>query len=150
MLYVAATRARDLLVVPAVGDERYDGWLDALDPGPSSAGCACRRLPRRASRRAVRSSGLTPFGTARPARRNPRHPWRPASTRPRRASTAWCGGIPAVLGLGVQESVGLEQQRLLEADEARVRSEEGVRAHEAWQTERARVRARRASRACAW
>jgi ATP-dependent exoDNAse (exonuclease V) beta subunit len=47
---------------------------------------------------------------------------------------------PAVLGLGVQESVGLSQQKLLEADERGVRSEEGVRAHAAWQAERMRVR----------
>jgi ATP-dependent exoDNAse (exonuclease V) beta subunit len=30
--YVAATRARDLLVVPAVGDEERDGWLETLNP----------------------------------------------------------------------------------------------------------------------
>ena len=28
--YVAATRARDLLVVPAVGDEQVEGWVDVL------------------------------------------------------------------------------------------------------------------------
>ncbi len=33
LAYVAATRARDLLVVPAIGDEVYDGgWLDPLMP----------------------------------------------------------------------------------------------------------------------
>jgi hypothetical protein len=33
LAYVAATRARDLLVVPAVGDAPYDGgWLEALTP----------------------------------------------------------------------------------------------------------------------
>jgi len=33
LAYVAATRARDLLVVPAIGDGPYDGgWLDALTP----------------------------------------------------------------------------------------------------------------------
>jgi ATP-dependent exoDNAse (exonuclease V) beta subunit len=33
LAYVAATRARDLLVVPAVGDEVYEGgWLDPLMP----------------------------------------------------------------------------------------------------------------------
>lgn len=30
--YVAATRARDLLVVPAVGDDQLEGWLDVLNP----------------------------------------------------------------------------------------------------------------------
>jgi ATP-dependent exoDNAse (exonuclease V) beta subunit len=29
--YVAATRARDLLVVPAVGDDVYEGWLAPLN-----------------------------------------------------------------------------------------------------------------------
>jgi ATP-dependent exoDNAse (exonuclease V) beta subunit len=29
--YVAATRARDLLVVPAIGDEERDGWIDPLN-----------------------------------------------------------------------------------------------------------------------
>ena len=29
--YVAATRARDLLVVPAIGDEAYEGWLAPLN-----------------------------------------------------------------------------------------------------------------------
>jgi ATP-dependent helicase/nuclease subunit A len=33
LAYVAATRARDVLVVPAIGDERYEGgWLDPLLP----------------------------------------------------------------------------------------------------------------------
>ena len=31
--YVAATRARDLLVVPAVGDEEQDGWLGPINAG---------------------------------------------------------------------------------------------------------------------
>ena len=30
--YVAATRARDVLVVPAIGDADYDGWLATLNP----------------------------------------------------------------------------------------------------------------------
>src|SRR4029079_12963997 len=29
--YVAATRARDLLVIPAVGDEERDGWIQPLN-----------------------------------------------------------------------------------------------------------------------
>jgi len=29
--YVAATRARDLLVVPVVGDEEREGWLSPLN-----------------------------------------------------------------------------------------------------------------------
>ncbi|MBX5480753.1 MAG: UvrD-helicase domain-containing protein [Myxococcaceae bacterium] len=32
LAYVAATRARDLLVVPAVADQPHDGWLGVLNP----------------------------------------------------------------------------------------------------------------------
>ena len=33
LAYVAATRARDVLIIPAIGDEAYDGgWLDPLMP----------------------------------------------------------------------------------------------------------------------
>jgi ATP-dependent exoDNAse (exonuclease V) beta subunit len=31
LAYVAATRARDVLVVPAIGDEPYDGWLEPMN-----------------------------------------------------------------------------------------------------------------------
>ena len=31
LAYVAATRARDLLVVPAVGDEEREGWIDPIN-----------------------------------------------------------------------------------------------------------------------
>ena len=50
VLYVAATRARDLLVVPAVGDEEREGWLQDLAP---------RFIPIRKSV-AVRSRGPRP------------------------------------------------------------------------------------------
>jgi ATP-dependent helicase/nuclease subunit A len=48
---------------------------------------------------------------------------------------------PAQLNLGVQESVGLKQQRLLEVDEGGSRSTDSVRAHASWQEKRERVRA---------
>ena len=43
LAYVAATRARDVLIVPAIGDEAYDGgWLDPLMPAiyPPQGGTA--------------------------------------------------------------------------------------------------------------
>lgn len=46
--YVAATRARDMLVVPAVGDGPDDGWVDVLDPAlypPKSQWKAARDAP---------------------------------------------------------------------------------------------------------
>jgi hypothetical protein len=32
VVYVAVTRARDLLVVPTCGDQPIEGWLQVLDP----------------------------------------------------------------------------------------------------------------------
>jgi ATP-dependent helicase/nuclease subunit A len=59
LAYVAATRARDLLVVPVVGDEVYEGgWLDPLMPAvyPSpfarearAAGVGCPAFPSKDS-----------------------------------------------------------------------------------------------------
>ncbi|MDP9322454.1 MAG: PD-(D/E)XK nuclease family protein, partial [Acidobacteriota bacterium] len=47
LAYVAATRARDVLVLPAVGDEMYEGWLDPLMPAVYPA-----QTPRRDAARA--------------------------------------------------------------------------------------------------
>ena len=54
--YVAATRARDLLVVPAIGDEPYEGWLGPLNRAlyPS----------RDTWRKAEPAPGCPPFGAA--------------------------------------------------------------------------------------
>ena len=52
--YVAATRARDLLVVPALGDEPFDGWLSPLNKAlyPSRANWRTRQ----------RAAGCPEFG----------------------------------------------------------------------------------------
>jgi ATP-dependent exoDNAse (exonuclease V) beta subunit len=44
LAYVAVTRARDLIVVPAIGDAPYEGgWLDALTPAIYPPDAVCRR-----------------------------------------------------------------------------------------------------------
>ena len=48
---------------------------------------------------------------------------------------------PAVLKLEVEETVGLRQQKLLEADESGARSERGIQAHARWRATRAALRA---------
>jgi len=139
VLYVAATRARDLLVVPALGDGRYEGWLEALTP-------VLYPSPERVHAPETRQApGCPAFGaestTGRPDN-VPRPPDAvvpglhvPASGRHR---VVWWD--PATLALDVQESVGLAQQKILAVDERGVRAEEGVREHAAWQAERERVR----------
>ncbi|HLK12415.1 MAG TPA: UvrD-helicase domain-containing protein [Candidatus Binatia bacterium] len=141
VLYVAATRARDLLVVPVVGDGRLPGWLAALDPSvhpePERA-----RLPESPA-----PPGCPPLGDdtvlARPERvARPDGAVVPGLHRPAVGAHRVVWWDPGLLRLGVQESVGLRQQRLLEVDEGGVRSEDGARAQAAWQAERASVRAR--------
>jgi len=47
LAYVAATRARDVLVVPVIGDNVYDGgWLDPLMPAVYPPESACREVSR--------------------------------------------------------------------------------------------------------
>src|SRR5262249_37382239 len=87
LAYVAVTRARDLLVVPALGDAPYDGgWLDAPTPAiypPESARRLARGAPPRdppaGARRApaARGGGRPPLPAKRPCldppRRRSRH-----------------------------------------------------------------------------
>ena len=94
LAYVAATRARDLLVVPALGDAPWDGgWLsplnDALYPPIASAGTR-----RRAAEDVRRSSRRTPCWSGRTTSRRRRRRCVPVSTiLP--AAIPSSGGIPA-------------------------------------------------------
>lgn len=139
VLYVAATRARDLLVVPAIGDEKRDGWVSALNP-------VIYPPPERARRPETSAPpGCPSFGDdsaplrARNATR-PNDSIAPGLHRPEVGNHMVVWFDPAVLRLGAQESVGLTQQKLLVADEAGIRSEAGIRAHAEWQTQRTLVR----------
>jgi len=140
VLYVAATRARDLLVVPALGDGRYDGWLQALSPvlypPPERVHVPETRQPPGCPAFGAETTTGRPENVARPP-----HAVMPGLHVPTfgRHRIVWWD--PATLALDVQESVGLAQQKILAADERGVRAEEGVRAHAAWQAERERVRA---------
>ncbi len=96
LAYVAATRARDLLVVPALGDEAWEGgWFSPLNralypPVAGASGC------RRADRNAPRSSRRIPCCSARTMKPPVRRPLRQARMRFRqRADTRSCGGIRA-------------------------------------------------------
>jgi ATP-dependent exoDNAse (exonuclease V) beta subunit len=134
--YVAATRARDLLVVPAVGDEEVEGWLDVLNPALYP--------PAGERRRARPAPGCPEFGGDSVLER-------PPDARPKLGSvvpglhTAKAGNEvvwwdPAVLELDREEAVGLRQFRLLEADAEGVVAEEGREAHARWRATRAAQR----------
>jgi ATP-dependent helicase/nuclease subunit A len=138
VLYVAATRARDLIVAPVVGDERHDGWLARLTP-------ALYPAPR---------NGRTPV-ERRPAG-CPEFRSEVAGTRPENAFTRAPGvtpGLhvpeagahrvvwwdPGILQLDARETMGLRQSKLLEADKQNERSDRGTHEYEAWRERREEI-----------
>ena len=133
LAYVAATRARDLLVVPVVGDEERPGWLAPLSPAvyPISD-------QRRAAMPAI---GCPPFKSDsvldRPDRARGVISVAPGRHTPRAGTHAVTWWDPRALELGKTLTGGMRQRQILEADEARVSSTESVRAHAAWQQRRA-------------
>ncbi|MCG8466649.1 MAG: UvrD-helicase domain-containing protein, partial [Gemmatimonadetes bacterium] len=154
LAYVAATRARDILVVPALGDGR-DGeggnrdaerewWLDALWPSLA---------PPRGARREPGSAealGAPPFGSESVLERLDRDgvpkPTPIESVAPG-LHTAESGSEvvwwdPATLALDVDAPTGQRQRRLLEAedeDQPSLEIEGGIAAHDEWQAGRARA-----------
>jgi ATP-dependent exoDNAse (exonuclease V) beta subunit len=138
-LYVAATRARDLLVVCAVGDQPYDGWLGTLSPViyPSEdssfkpettepAGCPKFGADNVAvrPRKALRPSGSVSPGLHRPQAGKHRVVW-------------WGPGVLELNKEGAHDSTLTE---FLKEDEKKIRSTEGIQLHEEWQAQRANVR----------
>jgi ATP-dependent helicase/nuclease subunit A len=141
ILYVATTRARDLLVVPTVGDGRQEGWLAPLHPVVYPSDTRAREPESN------HPPGCPAFGAesvpGRPANvARPESSAMPGLHRPEAGAHRVVWWDPATLALDVQASVGLAQQKLLTADERGERSAAGVRAHDAWQATRAAVRAR--------
>lgn len=134
LAYVAVTRARDLLVVPVVGDEERDGWLQSLNPVIH---------PATATKRAPAVAPNAPrFGDDSVVERN--HPDRmphdsvaPGLHVPRAGTHQVVWWDPYVLVLGADLGGGLRQQQILEADESNERATASEAAHTRWQERRA-------------
>jgi ATP-dependent helicase/nuclease subunit A len=140
LAYVATTRARELLVVPVVGDATAveagkADWLDVLHPV---------LYPRPNERRSSEPApGCPAFGEDTVFERpDSVHEGAEASIRPGLHAPAvgthrvvfW---DPAALLLDKQDDVGLRQQRILAADDGETVASEGERLHAEWQTRRA-------------
>ncbi len=142
LLYVAATRARDLIVVPAVGDElpgigdgEDDGWLAKLSPVVFPA-TANRRAPLTRT-----PAGCPDFGDDSVLTRPNRAPDKMKSVAPGlHRATAGAHQVvwwdPSRLILHVEEAMGLRQNKLLQADENKLISIRGMKTHEVWTAKR--------------
>jgi ATP-dependent exoDNAse (exonuclease V) beta subunit len=117
--YVAATRARDLLVVPAVGDEPYaEGWVGPLN--------AAIYPPEGARRVQAQAPGCPVFASKDSVRKRPDGD--PASGRTvcpglhalsaaaGEHAVVWWSPEPDVLSLDVQASFGLRRDDLIVKD----------------------------------
>jgi ATP-dependent exoDNAse (exonuclease V) beta subunit len=134
LLYVAATRARDLMVLPVVGDERREGWLGRLNPVLYPA-------PRDAhSPLELRPAGCPGFRARIVGNRPPNVQARgvfPGAHRPELGAHRVTWWDAAALRLDAREAMGLRQTNLLQADERGERSGRGKREYDDWSAARA-------------
>lgn len=132
--YVAATRARDLLVVPTCGDQPIEGWFEVLNPLLYPVDAACRR--------SVPAAGCPAFGEESVLDRGQKgKPPLSGSVRPGlhlrqpgNVPVTWWD--PKALKLQTEELAPLRHQRLLELDPGETAATDSVRRHDAWQAQR--------------
>jgi ATP-dependent helicase/nuclease subunit A len=148
--YVAATRARDLLVIPAVGDEEREGWIQPLNTAIYP--------PRETRRQQVQAPGcvefkskdsvlVRPSGSAGTSTVSPGlHVCRPGSSGPhlfpppRGAGEDEGGGSefsvvwwdPRALKLGAEAPLGIRRPELIVKDVAADVVESGLAAYSSW------------------
>ena len=132
--YVAATRARDLLVIPAVGDEEREGWL-----GPLNKAIYPARDQRRAK---AAATGCPPFAGDRTVLERPSEYFaqqedsvRPGMHAPQTGDHRVVWWDPAGLRLDVPHTFGLRQEEILAAEPA-ARAAEGIARYREWQEHR--------------
>ncbi len=135
--YVAATRARDLLVVPAVGDGPFaEGWIAPLNTAV---------YPREEARRAFTAAPGCPVFTSRDTvlERPDGDPASMSTVCPgqhrlgaadEEVSVVWWA--PDELSLGAQASFGLRRDDLIVRDVSPTVLRKRLDDHEAWQTAR--------------
>jgi ATP-dependent helicase/nuclease subunit A len=139
LLYVASTRARDVLVVPTVGDERRDGWLAALHPAIYPARSQARRPE------AKQGAGTPLFGDDTVSERPEKAPRTrdsvmPGLHAPEAGShrVVWWDPRSPLLKLGLKPSIGIRQEKIL-IDSTEGRAAEAKAAWESWRSGRAQV-----------
>ncbi|HEY2380828.1 MAG TPA: UvrD-helicase domain-containing protein [Terriglobia bacterium] len=131
--YVAATRARDLLVVTAVGDVQRDGWISPLNKAI---------YPPKSQFRASEPAPLCPaFGESTVLRRpsdydgDSEFSVKPGLHTSENGTHHVVWWDPSKLGLRVEGSFGLRQEEIL-ADDQDGHAAESVQLYKDWKTSR--------------
>ena len=138
--YVAATRARDLLVVPAVGDEPVEGWLSDLNPAiypprsswrtPQPPPAACPAFgDKTVLGRPVRQEGLTERSV------------KPGLHRAEVGHHQVIWWDPATLELDLEPDLGIRQERILARPEEPADEQLSLQKYRQWQ--QAQIEARK-------
>ena len=128
--YVAATRARDLLVAPVCGDEPIEGWLDVLKP--------VLYPPDHSRRKSDRTDGCPAFGEDSVIERGLKGAApvsgsvRPGLHRPVRHGPNVVWWDPSALALEVVEQGALRHQRILEDGPDNAATAESEQVYAAW------------------
>jgi ATP-dependent helicase/nuclease subunit A len=152
--YVAATRARDLLVVPAVGDEPREGWIQPLNRAVYPAketrrqqiqapGCVEFKSKDSVLVRPGGSAGMSTvcpgLHVCRPGSSDPLlHP-PPRGTGEERGGGAGFSVVwwdPRALKLGAEAPLGIRRPELIVKDVAPAIVESGLAAYNSWRERR--------------
>ncbi|MGH8545014.1 MAG: 3'-5' exonuclease, partial [Gammaproteobacteria bacterium] len=137
--YVAATRARDLLVVPAVGDEEREGWIQPLNTAVYP--------PKEARRQQIQAPGCVEFKSKDSVLVRPGgsaagtstvspglHVRRAGPSGPAEFSVVWWD--PRALKLGAEAPLGIRRPELIVKDVAPDIVESGLAAYKSWREQR--------------
>ena len=133
--YVAATRARDLLVVPGVGDQECEGWLSPLNKAiyPESI----------RGRDAGSAVGCPKFGESsvvdRPFFCSDEPSVKPGLHRAREGQHSVVWWDPNALNLQTPANFGLRQEIILEPAAQGEAESESLKAYRAWQSRRTEI-----------
>lgn len=130
--YVAATRARDLLVVPVVGDEPRNGWLEPLNKALYPPRTAYRDAEPCKWATGVRSVLERPFLV----RESDEPSVKPGVHKPERGEHRVVWWDPARLDVAAPENLGLKHANILKAGGM---SEQSLRSYGEWRESRSRT-----------
>ena len=134
LVYVAATRARELLVVPAVGDEPMDGWVSVLNPA---------LYPKWDDQRIAKPAPGCPkfgpdsvFDRGKNEQRSASSSVHPGLHEAERGGHEVVWWDPFALKLVASDDAGLRQQKILAVDEASRRDQTSEKEHTDWKARR--------------